>query len=289
MSASTNIERASELRTIVDACALVDTLGEQATGELVVEAAAGSAGTVFVERGRVCWAAARGLSRRLSQLLVERASVPPGAMETHFAWCKSQRVPLGEHLVNAGLLGARDLREALLVHTVESLLRLCGSDTRASFRPRSGEGYNPRFTFATAELVTRGFATAHTARAAQLQQTLDDLFADEPWAAAFVRTPTVAFPEPVALSGVDAIPASALLRYGKWGASALDLLSTFTEPSALLSVMRPRETALVAFRHGDALVVGETGVHGPARILNRRAQARAREKREKGERADASL
>lgn len=284
MSASTNTERAIELRTIVDACTLVDTLGEHATGELVVEVSAGSAGTVFVERGRVCWAAARGLSRRLSQLLGERASVPPNAMETHFAWCKSRRVPLGEHLVTTGVLKPRDLREALLVHTVESLLCLCGSDARASFRPRSGEGYNPRFTFATAELVTRGFATAHVPRASQLQKAIDELFADEPWAAAFVRSPTVAFPEPVAMSGVNAIPVSMLLRYGKWGASALDVLSTFTDATALLSVMRPCATALVAFRHDDALVVGETGAHGPARILNRRAQARAR-----GERADARL
>ncbi|MBS2014571.1 MAG: hypothetical protein JST00_16915 [Deltaproteobacteria bacterium] len=265
---------ALEVRSIVDACSLVDALGGRATGELVVHGGEGATGTVFVERGRVCWAAARGLARRLSELLEARASISAHAMEARYAWCKANRVPLGEHLVAARILSAADLREALLTHTVESLLCLCRGDARARFLPRDGEGYNPRFTFATAELVTRGLAVANSERAARLKQLLDELFFDEPWGAAFVRSPRVAYPEPVALSGLETLAASTLLRFGKWAASVVDIVSAFTEPSALLSVTR-RSSMLLAFRHEEAIVVGETGAHGPARILNRRARERA--------------
>lgn len=265
------------LRTAFEACAFVDELGASLVGELVVSGADGPRGAVFIERGRVCWAAARGLARRLTELLGARADLEPGALESMFLMCKEKRIPLGEHLVSRGVLSADALRDALLQHTVESLGYLCTSNSRAAWCPRAGAGYSPRFTFATAELLSQIGATVHATIAGRLRPMLQSTFGDGDWAAAFVRSETSAYPEPVAFHGSIPDAATRLVRFGKWAASVLDVASAFSDDAALLSVARSAAsggTSLVAFRYGGAVVAGETGAHGPARILNHRSQRR---------------
>ncbi|MBX3186720.1 MAG: hypothetical protein KF819_06880 [Labilithrix sp.] len=260
-----------------DACAFVDALGADAVGEIAVSGAEGPRGIVFVESGRVCWAAARGLAPRLTELLAARAALAPNAMEELFRACRARGAPLGEHLVETRLLDAQAFRDALLQHTAESLALLCTESARAAWRPRSGKGYSPRFTFATAELLAHVGATRHGETAARVRPILDASFEDGDWAAAFVRPVDAAFPEPIALFGSAPGAARVLLRVGKWAASVLDVVATFSDESALYAVARParaKATAIVAFRHGGVVVAGETSAYGPARLLNLRAQAR---------------
>lgn len=241
----------------------------------------GSLGVVFVERGRVCWAAARGLARRLTELLGARAGLSAAEMESLYLACKERRIPLGEHLVNRGVLAADDLRDVLLQHTGESLSHLWTADARGTWHPRGGAGYSPRFTFATAELLAHLGGVRHADVVARIRPVLARFFRDEDWGAAFVRGAFSAAPEPVALHGATPDAAVVLMRFGKWAASALDVAATFSGGSGLLSIARAGASAgswLVAFAQEGAVVVGATGTHGPARILNRRAQ----ERRKKG-------
>jgi hypothetical protein len=276
---------AVELRNVADACLLVDDLGASATGEIVVCVSDHPRGAVFVERGRVCWAAARGLSRRLSEILGARAALARGEMESHYAACKTHQIPLGEHLVGRGVLAAKDLRDALLEHTIESLRCLCTEDARAAWWPRSDKGYSPRFTFDTAELLARHGATAFEEHAAAAQPELDACFGEDDWAAAFLRREGSGAPQPIALRGVAPHTATALIRLGRWAASALDVAVSVSGDDVLVAVSRAAgddAPAVVAFRRAGTLIVGETGAHGAARILNRRAE-RARKN------ADADL
>ncbi len=271
------VRREIGLRSTFDICAFIDELGFSANGKLCVNGADGPRGTVFVEGGRVCWAAARGLARRLSELLGARAALAPAAMESLFQQCKAERIPLGEHLVSRGVLSAAQLREALLQHTIESLRHVCIVEGRGAWCPHPGAGYSPRFTFATAEVVARAGAAEHAEVAASVRPLLATLFDEGEWAAAFVRPSGCAFPEPVAVHGRVPHAATALLRMGKWAASVLDVAAVFSGDAPILSVSRASpsgDISLVAFRHGDAVVTGETGAHGPARILNHRAQQR---------------
>ncbi len=174
-------------------------------------------------------------------------------MEPHYQACKERRVPLGEYLVGCGVLKGDDLRGVLLQHTAESLGHLCATDARLGWCPRVGPGYSPQFTFATTELLEQIGASRHQALAARVKPVLNLCFRDEDWAAAFVRTATSAFPEPIATVGRVPASATALLRSGKWAASGL-------------------------------VITGETSTCGPARILNRRAEQRRR-----SERHDADL
>lgn len=272
MSASTAPQEV-DLRSTVDVCAFVDELGASAIGELSVSGADGPRGTVFVEGGRVCWAAARGLGLRLSELLGARSSLPPAAMESVFRECKSQQIPLGEHLVQRGVLSADDLRGALLQHTIESLQRVCIDEGRGSWRPHRGSGYSPRFTFATAELLAQAGAATHAGAAEDVRPMLEKLFLGDQWGAAFVRGTGSAFPELVATHGSIPTSATVLLRAGKWAASILDIAEAFTHDPSLVWT-NPGATSHIAFRHEGCVVTGETDAFGPARILNHRAQQR---------------
>ncbi len=269
--------RETSLRNAFEACAWVDDLGADATGEIVVRGVDLTIGSVFVEGGRVCWAAARGLARRLTELLEARAGLAPRSMEPLFVECREQRIPLGEHLVARGVLSAESLRDALLQHTAESLLMLCRADARASWMPRSGKGYSPRFTFATGELLAHVGALRHDSLAARVSTVLRGCFDDDSWAVAYARAGASAFPEPIASHGKIAKNATALVRFGKWATSVLDVTGAFTDEDAMFAVTRASPSSpasVIAFRECGAVFAGETGTYGFARILNRRARQR---------------
>ncbi|MBX3198424.1 MAG: hypothetical protein KF894_09860 [Labilithrix sp.] len=269
------------LRSAVDLCAFVDDLDEGAAGELLVSSGqAAPGGAVFVERGRVCWAAARGLASRLTQLLMARSGASASTMEGLFRRCKEEGAPLGEVLVARRIVRPEDLRSALLQHTTESLDALCSDDASASFRPRAG-GYSPRFTFTTSEVLVRssararlaGGGSAHEPSVEEALHPFSEAVAGE-WGARFVRLGACAAPLPDAAIGVLPEKSAALLQVGKWAASALDVAATFQDEDALVTTLEYGGSTLIAWRHGRAIVAGRMGAQGPARVLNHRAALR---------------
>lgn len=268
------------LGTVAELCAFVDDLERDAAGELVVEAGE-VRGSIYIEHARICWAAAAGLSRRLTELLVERAGLDAGSMAHLYRACRDARVPLGEYLVERGVVSADDLRAALAQHTVESLRRLTGPQRSGQFRRRQHAGYNARFTFGTAELLAKSGASTRNEAARLAEAEMVACFSPEGWAAAFVRSVGRSAPEPIALHGEAPAEAQALARLARWATSALDLVAAFSTGEPLVAVRVPperaragRESAL-AFRLGELVIAGEAGAHCAARILNRRARHRA--------------
>jgi hypothetical protein len=272
-SARTVARSAFELLEVIDA------LRDGATGELSVRAAAGDGaaiGVAFVERGDVCWIAARGQARRLSDLLRARTRPELGAsaMEQVFLRCRREGLRLGEHLVAAGLLDADALREALLRHSVESLERLGDLATRVSFTPRGTGGYEPRYTFRTGELAEALGARTHVDEAASLRTALD---ACEPsWGAAFARSGAHAGPIPVARVG-PAVNARALARVGRWAAGALDLGGAFDGALQLSTFVDANKGGILLWSEGDATCVACFGDQARfSRAASRRAATRGR-------------
>lgn len=268
------------IRTTVDICTFVDQLALDDVGELLVvrdEAAnvPSVRGAVFVERGRVCWAAARGLAPRLTQLLREPSGLDAPAMENLYRRCKLEGAPLGEFLVARGIVRPDDLRAALLQHTTESLDALCDERALASWWPRPG-GYNARFTFKTSELLAHWFAHRHGTPGAPLGAALATFSDSVPgeWGAVFMRVPTLAAPLPIVVRGEVPEKSLSLLRVGKWAASALDVASTFHDEDVLVTAMEPGGTSLVAWRYDGEIVAGRMGSNGPARVLHQRAATR---------------
>ncbi|MEO7731533.1 MAG: DUF4388 domain-containing protein, partial [Kofleriaceae bacterium] len=113
-------------------------------------------GSVFVETGRVCWAAAPGRSGRLRDLLHRHSARPVDDVELDdaFAACRQAQRPLGELLVERGLVSDEGLRAALKQHTVESLIAQCdGLPRPVTWVRHRRRGYHARFTFAPVELL----------------------------------------------------------------------------------------------------------------------------------------
>ncbi len=263
------------LATPSDVCRFVDDLEPDAVGELRVLHGETTAGAVFVQGNRVCWVAAAGLARTLSQLLVARARIEPHVMERHFERCRESRVPVGEDLVARGVIRASALRSALFEHSTASLAVLCadGARARGVWRPRE-RSYAPRFTFATAELLTRTNAVAAPEIANHATHQLEDLFdpSEGDWAAAFVRVVGRAQADPVALVGAFPGRAASLGAHAKWALSGLDVMGIFTKPRALLLATSATlsERVFCALDEASFFVVGETSESGARRIALRR-------------------
>lgn len=261
------------MTSIVDVCGFVDELGDEAVGELLFASSDAVQGSAFIERGRICWAAARGMAKRLTELLARPAGLDAPAMERLYVTCKEAHHPLGEYLVARGLLAPESLRSALLRHTIESLHRLCAAGARPGFRPRGAGGYSPRFTFTTTEVLVVMLAESHSKCARRMHEELHEIFRDEEWGAAFLRSGQRSAPEPVAVHGEPPASATMLLRAGKWAASALDVASPVEHRERMVACTVGRDT-MVAWESEGTIFCGRTGVHGPARILHRRARAR---------------
>ena len=274
--------RSRVVRSPADLCLFVDELGADATGEVLFEARAGAPdGAVFVECGRVCWAAARGLAPRLGDLLAASARTDPAGMERLYRECQRQRVPLGEYLVRNGFVTPTDLRATLLRHAAESLRTLCAGTTTAMWSARRGGGYSPRFTFTTPELLARTFAEMHGAVVEAAADELGQVLGEDDWGAAYIRSGARAAPDLVCVHGVAPDRVSALVALGRWATSSLDVAALLHDEDAFLATVFD-DSALVAWRSNRVLFAASTAPHGPARMLNRRASARLRGTRHGG-------
>ncbi len=155
-------------------------LPDDATGALAFGPETKVSGVVLVERGRVCWAAAAGLQRRLTGLLRECCTPHLGEEEAEqlFVECRQSGRPMGEVLVERGRVSPEALRAALLHHTAESLSTGASWTSSPRWVPHRARGYQSTFTFLPVELLTYasnvaqpGKVTSACARLAELAGT----------------------------------------------------------------------------------------------------------------------
>jgi hypothetical protein len=249
----------------VDVCSFVEELGPDAVGELQLGANGASHGAVFVEQGRVCWAAARGLARRFTELLVAHTGASARTVEDVVVGCLADGSPFGERLVEASVVSPSQLRATLLQHAAESLHVACREPAFGTWCPRRQRGYASRFTFTAAEMLARTLAEENVDAARVGKALLEALLDRDDGGAVFVRRADRSTPQPVALAGVFRADARGLIRAGKWAASALDVAAdNGAEPFIAAS---HEDITLVAWTSGALLMVATTTPLGAARLL----------------------
>lgn len=136
----------------------IELLPEGTTGAFVFGPADKPVGTVLVEDGQICWAAAAKTGKRLTCLIEERAngSIEKGLIQMVFDECRLTGAPVGETLVERGILSPETFREVLLEHTVESFKVLMSeTEMPPQWVTHRRKGYNPQFTFSTHEVFQR--------------------------------------------------------------------------------------------------------------------------------------
>lgn len=136
---------------LADTLARVERLGTNESGLLAF--GDGTLGGIFIERGRICWVAAHGLQRRLSDLLRTHSRLDSAELDRISERCQREGLHLGQTLVAEGLLQPSELESALRRHSAECLVHLCQTPHAISWASHVGRGYAPRFTFRAVDLL----------------------------------------------------------------------------------------------------------------------------------------
>ena len=211
-----------EVPTLVRLLKGIDRLPDGATGALVFASKDAPQGTVLVEDNRVCWAAASNMEHRLTDIL-RHESDPPLPAETFeeiYEECYRDHIPLGETLVERGLVTADGLWRGLLRHTAEAVCVLAQS---ASLSPvwasNQTRRYDAQYTFSTSELLSCAGSFGFENEAAEAQQTLREITPREAVGLAYLAKPTHQLPlAQVAAEGRDC---EELVELGKWAHEVL--------------------------------------------------------------------
>jgi hypothetical protein len=137
-------------------CERLARLPRHATGVLVFGSTSDPAGTMMFERGRICWAAARSMRSRLTDLLRFQHDPPlePARVELAYEECVRDRRIFGEYLVESGIVTEHGLRRALRQHIAESMALLSHPTLSSSWTQQHEHFHDARFTFSTGELLT---------------------------------------------------------------------------------------------------------------------------------------
>lgn len=234
----------SELVTILER---IDAGARESPGCFIFSETDGAtAGAIFVEGGRVCWAAAAGLGRRLSDLLIARSNgnLARPRVEEIVAECRATGAPLGERLVELALVSEPTLKEVLLEHTTESLESIARAGIAGRWIPRRG-GYQPKFTFGTGELL----ACLGRSRAPVDVAALDQLWSvlGESDSAVAFRVGTTAL-VPIAARGVFAESAGLMLASHRL-ASGMVNAADRVDPGSVVSGLTDEGRTYISWPH----------------------------------------
>lgn len=246
------------MANLVDLLAAVDDRPPNESGALVVDGDDHGAvlGSVFVESGRVCWAAAAGRSGRLRDLLHQNSVRPidDAELDDAFAECRGTHRPLGELLAERGLIADDGLRAALMQHTVESLIAQCdGSDHAITWVPHRRRGYGARFTFSPIELLAAAGAQLYPSESVGAELGLMAALPAAQTAGSFAIGDE---DQPIAVwtTGHAVWRVRDLLELGDWAAAALGVCNGFSPAVMQRAVAGVTGAAAIGWRSGRRLV-----------------------------------
>ena len=229
----------------------VEQVAPASSGELVLAREGRTRGVVYVEHGRVCFAAARGLGSRLADLLRTRARIEVTArgMVELLRHGRDHDTPLGELLVESGMMTPDGLMGALRRHTAESLVHIGAVPVTAWWIPRERGGFQPRFTLSPVMLAPCvGALLAGREPAATL-----DPFARVQGAVAggaFVRPASETVP--IAAAGMASV--EALRRLGAQVTEALDVAGRIEGGPRFAFTGDQQGRGVLAWRDGEVIV-----------------------------------
>lgn len=211
-----------EVPTLVRLLKGIDRLPDGATGALVFTSKDAPQGTVLVEDNRVCWAAASNMEHRLTDILRHESDppLPAETFEAIYDECRRDRSPLGETLVERGLVTPEGLWRGLLRHTAEAICVLASSSSLAPvWASNRQRRYDAQYTFSTSELLSCAGSFGFEEEASEAQQTLREITPKEAVGLAYLADPSHELPlAHVAAAGWDC---EELVEMGRWARQAL--------------------------------------------------------------------
>jgi len=233
--------------------AQLDALPSRATGALTF----GGAGAILLDEGRICWAVASPMKRRLTDLLRGQTEppTPRETMEDIYVHCKTDATPLGQELLRRGLVTEDGLKSTLHQHNAEAIFLLSQGFEQliGQWVEHRLQGYDAQFTFTTAQVLASvgAMRSPHAAGAAQAE--LERVLSMGGTGAAFVRERFTDAPYPVALVRGDDLAAHDLVELGSWAVHQIDATEQFGDRCGLAWASFPNGASTVVWEPGPGL------------------------------------
>ncbi|HEU5072851.1 MAG TPA: hypothetical protein VFU02_01730 [Polyangiaceae bacterium] len=229
----------------------IERLPEDATGALMLGTGAHNHGIVLIERGRICWAVSSEMKRRLVDLLCHQAepALSKSSIESIYNDCRSLNKPLGECLVDSGLITERGLWRALRQHTAEAIAVIAGKlvPSDIEFQHHKRQRYDARFTYSTTEVLVTLGALRDQSTATLARTELKRCVPESGRGAAYTRDRDGAGIIPIGEVGTGDVASEAFMDMGAWATSALDVAAAVTSEVRALTGTTPEGQSIVAW------------------------------------------
>jgi len=254
----------------------IDDLPPGATGALSF----GTHGVILVQSRKICWAMARGMRLRLTDILRSQATpaVPRDAVEQVYRRCKETGEPVGEALVASGLATEAGLRVALLKHNGEAVVALARESAMPDdFAAHVKRGYDPRYSFSACEMLAMLGGLEDPAAAAAAQAELSSVLVTDSVGAAFTRSGDAAGAMVIAVDRGCDFPVRDLLGVCNWAAGLFDVARTFDSEIFAARASIGAQAGVVSWRFQDVGYLGLCSSRAAAaRLVSRLSERAAR-------------
>ena len=227
----------------------VERLPAGATGALIFGDKSEPSGSVLVENGRICWAAAAGMTRRLTDILMEQSRTPLSrdTIEEAYERCRLDGTPLGASLVARGIVTPRGLRDALLTHTGDAIALLSEAlreegKVSPAWVPNRTRRYDAQFTFNSTEILVAVGVRSDKERGLRAKGALENALQDGAAGAAFRADPQRELP--ICEIRGEQIGVEGLVELGRWAHFALERSSRFSPAEVVAATSASRSGAL---------------------------------------------
>lgn len=247
----------------------IDDLPAGATGALNF----GPNGVILLQSRRICWAMARTMRLRLTDILRNQSTPPVSreAVEQVYRRCKDSGTPIGEALVASGLATEAGLRAALFKHNGEAIVALA----RAGAAPddwvtHTKSDYDPKYSFTACEVLAMLGAVDDPARATAAQLELSGMLVPESVGAAFTRGSDASGALVIAVDRGCDFAVRDLVGVCNWVAGLFDVAQTFDPEVFAARAHWGKQAGLVTWRSKDVGYVGLCGSRAAAaRLVSR--------------------
>jgi hypothetical protein len=252
--------------SVLHLLSFVDELPAGATGVLQF----GGRGVILLESRRICWAMTRQMRFRLTDILRHQSTppLPRDAVEEVYRRCKQTGKPIGEALVEGGLVSEQGLRAALIKHIGEAVAQLAqAAATPDGFISHVRTGYDPKFSFSICEILAMFGSLEDPARSAAAQLELASSIVPDSVGAAFARSGVTSGAQVIAVDRGCDLPVRDLNDLCNWAAGAFDLACTFDPEVRAVRANWGSNGALVTWRTKDVGYVGVCASRAAAACL----------------------
>ena len=226
------------LSSLLDMLERVEELPQAACGALLLKATGDHEGTIYIEHGRLCWAVAHGMRKRLTDLVLQEAGdrTSRDQLEALYDTCRASGRPLGQTLVQERIITADGLRSALARHTAEALnLMSSWSRPECHWLDRGESSYDAMFTFDTVEISAEVSSLSQGLERRRREDELRAVVPKGAFAAAFVWPTHEREQLPVAVLGSGEHSIQTAVELGKWACNQLGLAGAVAETCHLMT------------------------------------------------------